>query len=70
MANVGRPHTANCQIFITVGRSADLDGRYTIFGQIVDGQEAVNNLSKVPTGANDKPAIPQILKTVVIERKP
>jgi peptidyl-prolyl cis-trans isomerase A (cyclophilin A) len=70
MANTGRPNTNSCQIFITVGRSADLDGKYTIFGQVVDGQDVVNNLSKVPTGANDKPVIPQILKTVVIERKP
>ena len=69
MANTGRPNTNTCQVFITVGRSAELDGKYTIFGQIVEGQEIVNNISKVPTGPKDKPMLPMILKTVVIERK-
>ena len=70
MANIGRPNTNSCQFFITVGRSKDLDGKYTIFGQVVDGMEIVQSISKVPTGAKDKPTIPVILKTVIIERKP
>ena len=70
MANIGKVNTNSCQFFVTVGRSADLDGKYTIFGQIVDGLEVVKNISKVPTGAQDKPMLPVILKTVAIERKP
>src|SRR5262249_3955183 len=66
MANIGRPNTNSCQFFITVGKSTDLDGKYTIFGQIVDGQDVVNNINRVPTGAKDKPVLPVILKTVTI----
>src|SRR5260370_24236108 len=36
MGNIGQANTNSCQFLITVGRSADLDGKYTIFGQVVD----------------------------------
>ena len=69
MANTGRPNTNACQFFVTVGRSAELDGKYTIFGQVVEGQDIVTNISKVPTGLKDKPMLPILLKTVVIDRR-
>lgn len=40
----------------------NLDGRYTIFGQVFDGLDKVFEIQKVETDANDKP-----LKDVVIE---
>src|SRR5258708_38490214 len=39
MANTGRPNTGACQFFITVGRASYLDGKHTIFGQVLLGQE-------------------------------
>ena len=39
MANTGSRNTAACQIFITVGTPDYLTGMYTIFGQVVSGQD-------------------------------
>lgn len=69
MANTGSPNTGACQIFITVGNADYLTGMYTIFGQVVSGQDIADAISKVPTVANDKPLVPVIVKTVTIQRK-
>jgi peptidyl-prolyl cis-trans isomerase A (cyclophilin A) len=69
MANTGRPNTGACQIFITVGRPDYLTGMYTIFGQVVAGQDVADKISQVPTVRDDKPLAPVIVKTVTIQRK-
>jgi len=69
MANTGRPNTGACQIFITVGTPDYLTGMYTIFGQVVAGQDVADKISKVATGANDKPAFPVTVKSVTIQKK-
>ena len=68
MANTGAPNTAACQIFITVGKPAYLNGKYTIFGQVVVGQDIADKISLVPT-ANEKPVLPVRVKSVTIRRK-
>jgi peptidyl-prolyl cis-trans isomerase A (cyclophilin A) len=69
MANTGRPNTGACQFFITVGTPDYLTGMYTIFGQVVSGQDIADKISQVPTVTNDKPLVPVIIKTVTIRRK-
>src|SRR5580693_10255683 len=69
MANTGRPNTGACQIFITVGTPDYLTGMYTIFGQVVSGQEVADKISQVPTLPGDKPLVPVTVKTVTIQRK-
>jgi peptidyl-prolyl cis-trans isomerase A (cyclophilin A) len=69
MANTGRPNTGACQIFITVAPADYLAGMYTIFGQVVSGQEVADKISNVPTGAGDKPLFPVTVKAVTIQRK-
>ena len=68
MANTGSPNTAACQIFITVSKPAYLNGSYTIFGQVVAGQDVATAISEVPV-ANEKPVTPVIVKKITIERK-
>jgi peptidyl-prolyl cis-trans isomerase A (cyclophilin A) len=70
MANTGKPNTAACQFFITVGNADYLKGMFTIFGQVVAGQEVADNISRVPTVRDDKPLAPVVIKTVTIVRKP
>jgi cyclophilin family peptidyl-prolyl cis-trans isomerase len=70
MANTGKPDTASCQFFITVGNADYLKGMFTIFGQVVAGQEVADNISRVPTVRNDKPLAPIVIKTVTMVRKP
>jgi peptidyl-prolyl cis-trans isomerase A (cyclophilin A) len=69
MANTGRPNTGACQIFITVANADYLTGMYTIFGQVVSGQDVADKISQVPTTQNDKPLVPIVVKTVTIQRK-
>jgi peptidyl-prolyl cis-trans isomerase A (cyclophilin A) len=66
MANTGRPDTGSCQFFLTVGRASHLDGKHTIFGQIVLGQEIAVAISAVPTDSQNRPKIPVIMNSVTI----
>jgi peptidyl-prolyl cis-trans isomerase A (cyclophilin A) len=70
MANIGRPNTGACQFFITTTGSEPtyLNGKHTIFGQVVVGQDVVDAISAVPRDPGDKPLTPVILQTVLIRR--
>jgi peptidyl-prolyl cis-trans isomerase A (cyclophilin A) len=68
MANTGRPNSASCQFFITVTPQKPLDGSYTIFGQVVSGQDVANSISEVPV-KKERPVTPVIIKSVTIERR-
>ncbi len=57
MANSG-PNTNGSQFFITVAPAEHLNGHYTIFGEVVSGQDVADAISKVPTNADDRPLTP------------
>lgn len=67
MANSG-PNTNGSQFFITVAATPWLTGNHTIFGEVVEGQDIADKISKVPTAAQDKPRTPVVLESVTIER--
>ncbi len=53
-ARTSDPDTANSQFFIMFAPNANLDGQYTIFGNVVSGMELVD---KIKRGAPDSGAV-------------
>ena len=45
-------------------------GKYTVFGQVIDGQDVLDKLEKVPTGANDRPLQEIRLRGITIHANP
>lgn len=43
------------EAYTTVGGTPDLDGEYTVFGQVVDGLDVVRKINNLKTDAADRP---------------
>lgn len=68
MANAG-PDTNGSQFFITLAPQPRLDGGYSVFGKIVQGQEVVDSIGKVQVEPQtNKPTSDVIIKTVKIQK--
>ena len=51
MARAQDPNSANSQFFITYARSSFLNGKYTVFGEVVSGMEHIDKLRKGKDGS-------------------
>ena len=67
MARAMHPNSAGSQFFIMHQNSSHLDGQYTVFGKVIEGIEAVDEIASVKTDWNDKPQIAQTMKKVTVE---
>jgi peptidyl-prolyl cis-trans isomerase A (cyclophilin A) len=67
MASTGQPDSGGCQFFITAGPMHMWDGKYTIFGTVVEGQDVVSKINQAKV-RGDKPVDPVKLIGVTIER--
>jgi peptidyl-prolyl cis-trans isomerase A (cyclophilin A) len=65
MANSG-PNTNGSQFFITTVPTPWLDGKHSIFGEVVEGMDVVLEISKVAKDGSDMPKTPVVINKVTI----
>jgi peptidyl-prolyl cis-trans isomerase B (cyclophilin B) len=66
----GKPDSAGSQFFVCVSDQPTLTGKYTIFGRVVEGLDAVTKISEAPTTADGEPLERIEMRSVTIRDTP
>jgi len=67
MAKTSQPNSATSQFYINVQDNLHLDSNYSVFGQVTDGMDVVDEISSVPTSGETPLETILILKAELIE---
>jgi len=66
MARSSDPHSAGSQFFVCVADVPSLDNQYTVFGNVVEGMDAVDAIVQTPTTDRNGTVVPE--KAVAMDR--
>lgn len=70
LATVGTgPQPLGSEFFVTATPASWLNGRHTVFGEVIAGMEVVDAISRVPVGVFNRPLKPVIVEHVRITRE-
>jgi peptidyl-prolyl cis-trans isomerase B (cyclophilin B) len=66
MARSKDPDSAGSQFFIVHGAASNLDGQYTVFGELVSGFDVLDQIATAPV-KGDRPLDPVKMESVTVE---
>ncbi len=71
MARAAPPDSAGSQFFITLGTALSLDGKYAVFGRVVEGLPVLDRIAEValkptPDGRDSVPVEPPVIRKVSV----
>lgn len=69
MANSG-PNTNGSQFFFTYKAHAHLNGKYTIFGTVIDHFDTLDRLEKLPVDSSDRPKQDVKINSITVHANP
>ncbi len=67
MARTQDPNSAGSQFYITLAPAPSLDGKYAVFGQVIEGLNVVLAMGRVATDSRDRPLQPLVMKKITME---
>ncbi len=67
MANAG-PNTNGSQFFITLAQTRHLNGRHSIFGKIVHGEDVMKDIENVETDSQNRPKENVVIESIKVVR--
>ena len=66
MASTMLPNSANAQFFIMLAPNSSLDGKYTVWGKVVDGMQHVDAITKGDSRQNGLVAKPDMIVKMTV----
>lgn len=70
MAHTSQPNSAGGQFFITLAPTENLNGAFTIFGEVVGGMDAAQSLSPRDPQTTPPDQLGDSLETIVVRQEP
>ena len=64
------PGTSGSQFFVVTAPDAQLPPDYALLGRVSEGQDVVDRIAGVPTGPDEAPVDPVVIRSVRVAEQP